>query len=103
MKTLALTLLLIVLSFFSENSKPSTKMALPPRVQGSKLDVDSLFKVVHNTGEQILAEERRFLAHEESEKKSLQLTVNILKRQVDSLKIAYYRKDYELFQNLKSN
>lgn len=83
---------LVLTSLLSQKLDPVTKPKVE-RMKSSDLDVDSLYTEVHQTGDSILTSERRSYLIIESEKKSLELTINILKRRVDSLQNEIYKKD----------
>lgn len=83
---------LVLTSLLSQKLEPPRKPKVE-RMKSSNLDVDSLYQEVHETGDSILTSERRSYLILESEKKSLELTIDILKRRVDSLQIAFYKKD----------
>jgi hypothetical protein len=98
MKTLTVSFFVLIISSLLATKPVKKSDLVPPRIKGSCLNVDSIYTAVHQKTDSTITAERIAIAYEESEKKSLRLAVNILKKEVDIWKMKYYEKDYELYK-----
>lgn len=69
MKTLSVFFCAFLISTLFSQKLDKTVKIQPPRMEGSHLNVDSIYTVIHQTADSILAAERLKVALIESEKK----------------------------------
>ena len=91
MKHLFSTIVVLGISSALTSGVTSTRVARPVikpylKQEEHSLNIDSLAKAVYKTSDSIIKKERVHHLIISSEKKSLELEIDILKRQVDSLK-----------------
>lgn len=89
MKHVFSTIVVLGISSVLTSGVTSTRVVRPvvkPYQEEQSLNIDSLAKAVYKTSNSIIKKERINRLIINSEKKSLELEINILKNQVDSLK-----------------